>query len=63
MKKRGVKMTYLIVCKLNNGNVIPAIVNDFKTALETVKMFNSGDFTKEVNVITLETGATSKFIF
>ena len=56
-------MTYLVICKLVNGNVIPAIVNDFKTALETVKMFNSGDFTKEVNVITLETGATSKFIF
>lgn len=55
-------MTYLVICKLDNGNVIPAIVNDFETALETVKMFNSGDFTKEVNVITLETGATSKFI-
>lgn len=56
-------MTYLIVCKLDNGNVIPAIVNDFKTAVATAEMFNKGDFTKEVNVITLETGATSKFIF
>lgn len=56
-------MTYLIVCKLDNGNVIPAIVNDFKTALATVEMFNNGDFTKEVTIITMETGATSKFIF
>lgn len=56
-------MTYLIICKLDNGNVIPAIVNDFKTALATVDMFNNGDFTKEVKVITLETGATTKFIF
>ena len=56
-------MTYLIVCKLDNGNVIPAIVNDFKTALATSEMFNNGDFTKEVTIITMETGATSKFIF
>lgn len=56
-------MTYLIICKLDNGNVIPAIVNDFKAVLATVEMFNSGDFTKEVKVITLETGATTKFIF
>lgn len=61
--KGGVKMTYLIICKLDNGNVIPAIVNDLKTALATVEMFNNGDFTKEVQVITLETGASSKFIF
>lgn len=56
-------MTYLIVCKLDNGNVIPAIVNDFKTAVATAEMFNNGDFTKEVTIITMETGATSKFIF
>ena len=56
-------MTYLIICKLDNGNVIPAIVNDLKTALATVEMFNNGDFTKEVKVITLETGASSTFIF
>lgn len=56
-------MTYLVICKLNNGNVIPAIVNDFKAALATAEMFNSGDYTKEVTIITLETGATSKFIF
>lgn len=56
-------MTYLVICKLNNGNVIPAIVNDFKTALATAEMFNSGDDTKEVTIITVETGATTKFIF
>ena len=26
-------MTYVIICKLDNGNVIPAFANDFKTAL------------------------------
>lgn len=56
-------MTYVIICKLVNGNVIPAFANDFKTALSTAKMFNSGDYTKEVTIITIETGATTKFIF
>lgn len=61
--KGGAKMRYLIICKLTNDNVIPAIVNDIKTALATAEMFNNGDFTKEVKVITLETGALTKFIF
>lgn len=56
-------MTYVIICKLDNGNVIPAFANDFKTALATAEMFNSGDYTKEVTIITVETGATTKFIF
>ena len=61
--QRGVIMTYLIICKLDNGNVIPAFASDFKAALATVEMFNSGDYTKEVTIITVETGATTKFIF
>ena len=56
-------MSYLIICKLGNGNVIPAFANDFKTALATAKMFYGGDYTKEVTIITVETGATTKFIF
>ncbi len=59
----GVIMTYLIICKLDNGNCIPAFANDFKAALATAEMFNSGDYTKEVTIITVETGATTKFIF
>lgn len=55
-------MKYIVICTLYNGNVIPAIFNDFKTALETVKMFNSGDFTKEVKMFNLSTGATFEFI-
>lgn len=56
-------MPYVIICKLDSGNIIPAFANDFKAALATAEMFNSGDYTKEVTIITLETGATSKFIF
>lgn len=56
-------MPYLIICKLDNGNIIPAFAGDFKTALSTAEMFNGGDYTKEVTIITVETGATTKFIF
>lgn len=55
-------MAYLILCKLENGNVIPAIANDFETAVATAEMFKSGDFTKEVTVISLETDTPSEFI-
>lgn len=61
--KGGVKMSYLIICKLDNGNIITAFAGDFKTALSTAEMFNGGDYTKEVTIITVETGATTKFIF
>ena len=56
-------MKYIVICKLDNGNVIPAFANDFKTALATAEMFNGGDYTKEVTIITLETGAVTKFVF
>jgi hypothetical protein len=56
-------MTYVIICKLDNGNVIPAFANDFKTALATAEMFNGGEYTKDVTIITVETGATTKVIF
>ena len=61
--KGSEKMTYLITCKLDNGNVIPAFAHDFDTALSIADMFNGGDNTKEVTIITRYTGATIKFIF
>ena len=48
-------MTYLIICKLDNGNIIPAFANDLKTALATAEMFNGGDYTKQVTIIPVET--------
>lgn len=56
-------MSYVIIGKLDNGNVIPAFANDFNAAIAIAEMFTSGDYTKEVTIITLETGATAKFIF
>lgn len=56
-------MPYVIICKLDNENVITAFANDFKAALATAEMFNGGEYTKDVTIITVETGATTKFIF
>ena len=55
-------MTYVIICKAS-GMTRTAFADDFKTALATAELFNSGDYTKEVTIITVETGATTKFIF
>ena len=56
-------MAYLIICKLENGNVIPTFADDFKTALAAAEMFNAGEYTKDVTIINVVTGATTKFIF
>lgn len=56
-------MKYLIICKLDNGNIIPAFADDFGTAVATAEMFNGGEYTKDVTIINVETGATTKFIF
>lgn len=56
-------MKYVILCKLVNGNVIPVFADDFKTALTAAEMFNGGEYTKDVTIITVETGAATKFIF
>jgi hypothetical protein len=56
-------MEYLIICKLDNGNVVPAFTDDFKNALAIAEMFNGGEYTEEVTIVKISTGATTKFIF
>lgn len=56
-------MEYLIICKLDNGNVVPAFADDFKNALAIADMFNGGEYTEEVKIVKISTGATTKFIF
>lgn len=56
-------MEYLIICKLVNGNVVPAFADDFKNALAIAEMFNDGEYTEEVKIVKISTGATTMFIF
>lgn len=56
-------MKYIVICTLSNGNVIPAFASTFTTATEIADMFIHGDYTLSVEIITLETGARTRYIF
>ena len=56
-------MTYLIICKLDNGNVIPAFASTFKSATDIANMFIHGDYTSSVEIITLATGARTRYVY
>ena len=56
-------MKYLVICKIINGDVIPACAEEFSVAMHIAEMFMAGKFTKCVEIVKIETGATTKFIF
>ena len=56
-------MKYVIICKLKNGDAIPAFAETFSSAIQIAYMFKDGEFTKCVEIVKIETGATTKFIF
>lgn len=56
-------MKYMVICKLINGDVIPACADTFSVAMHIADMFMDGKFTKCVEIVKIETGATTKFIF
>lgn len=55
-------LRYLIICKCKNGNVIPAFTDSFSSAMEIVERFTDGEYTKEVKMFNLSTGAMFEFI-
>lgn len=56
-------MKYIVICKLNNGNVIPAFASTFTFATEIADMFIHGDYTSSVEIITLATGARTRYLY
>ena len=56
-------MKYIVICTLYNGNVIHAFASTFKSATDIAVMFKHGDYTSSVEIITLSTGATTRFIY
>lgn len=56
-------MKYVIICKLKNGNTILAFAETLSSAIRIADMFIGGEFTKCVEIVKIETGATTKFIF
>ena len=56
-------MKYIIICTLYNGNVIHAFASTFKSATDIAEMFQHGDYTASVEIITLSTGATTRYVY
>ena len=56
-------MKYIVICKLYNGNVIPAFASTFKSATEIADMLIHGDYTSSVEIITIATGARTRYIY
>lgn len=64
IKEKGiVNLGYLVTCKMQNGNVIPAFTDAFSSALEIAERFEEGEYTVEVKILKISTGATFEYIF
>lgn len=63
-KEKGiVNLGYLVTCKMQNGNVIPAFTGAFSSAREIAERFEEGEYTVEVKILKISTGATFEYIF
>ena len=62
-KKGSANLGYLVTCKMKNDNVIPAFTNCFSSAMEIAERFKRGEYTKEVKIFKLSTGAMFEYIF
>ena len=56
-------MKYIIICTLYSGKVIPAFASTFKSATDIADRFKHGDYTSSVEIITLATGARTRYIY
>lgn len=61
-KKESVNLGYLVTCKMQNGNVIPSFTNAFSSAMEIAEMFKSGEYTIEVKILKISTGAIFEYV-
>lgn len=62
-EKGSANLGYLVTCEMQNGNVIPAFTDCFSSATEIAERFKSGEYTKEVKIFNLLTGAIFEYIF
>lgn len=63
MEKGSANLGYLVTCKMQNGNVIPAFTDCFSSAVEIAERFKRGEYTKEVKIFKLSTGAMFEYVF
>lgn len=63
MNKKGTaNLGYLVTCKMQNDNVIPAFTDCFSSAMGIAEMFENGEYTVEVKILKISSGATFEFI-
>lgn len=61
--KKGIaNLGYLVTCKMQNDNVIPAFTDSFSSAMVIAGMFKSGGYTIEVKILKISTGATFEYV-
>lgn len=63
MKKVSANLGYWVICKCKNGNVIPAFTDSFSSAMEIAERFTDGEYTKEIKIVKISTGAIYDCIF
>lgn len=61
-KKGSANLGYLVTCKMQNDNVIPAFTDCFSSAMEIAQRFQCGKYTVEVKIFKISTGATFEYV-
>lgn len=63
MKKGSANLGYFVICKLRNGNIILAFTNSFISAVEIAEHFEQGEYSNEIKIVKISTGAIYEYIF
>ena len=63
MKKGSANLGYWVICKCKNGNVIPAFTDSFSSAMEIAERFTDSEYTNEIKIVKISTGAIYEYIF
>ena len=63
MEKGSANLGYLVTCKMQNGNVVPAFTDCFSSALAIAECFDTGEYAEEIKILKISTGATFEYIF
>lgn len=60
--KGFVKLGYLVTCKTQDGNVVPAFTDSFSSATEIADMMIGGEYAVEVKILKISTGSVFKYV-
>lgn len=61
-EKGSVNLGYLVTCKMQNGNVIPAFTDSFSSATKIADMMIGGEYANEVKIIKISTGSVFEYV-